>query len=74
MVRQLRGPGLATRLGSEGEENGPVRPLSDEEARRLDDECHERFIKVNVKHITDGQVSDTVNVCNVVKLHTSTCV
>ena len=31
--------------------------LSEEEARRLDQECYARFIKVNVKHITDGQVS-----------------
>ena len=30
--------------------------LSEDEANKLDQECHERFIKVNVKHITDGQV------------------
>ncbi|KAK3087028.1 hypothetical protein FSP39_000610 [Pinctada imbricata] len=29
--------------------------LSEEEATQLDQECYERFIKVNVKHITDGQ-------------------
>nr|XP_022295152.1 oxidation resistance protein 1-like isoform X3 [Crassostrea virginica] len=29
--------------------------LSEEEARELDQECFERFIKVNAKHITDGQ-------------------
>ncbi|XP_060065002.1 nuclear receptor coactivator 7-like [Ylistrum balloti] len=29
--------------------------LSEEEAKQLDQECHERFIKVRVKHITDGQ-------------------
>ncbi|XP_033727121.1 oxidation resistance protein 1-like isoform X2 [Pecten maximus] len=29
--------------------------LSEEEAKQLDQECHERFIKVGVKHITDGQ-------------------
>ena len=31
--------------------------LSKDEARELDHECYERFIKVNAKHITDGQVS-----------------
>ena len=31
--------------------------LSEDEARELDQECYERFIKVNAKHITDGQVS-----------------
>ncbi|XP_062595745.1 oxidation resistance protein 1-like isoform X1 [Saccostrea cucullata] len=29
--------------------------LSEEEARELDQECYERFIKVSAKHITDGQ-------------------
>ncbi|ELU17867.1 hypothetical protein CAPTEDRAFT_218966 [Capitella teleta] len=29
--------------------------LTDDEAKRLDEECYERFIKVQVKHITDGQ-------------------
>ncbi|XP_064597789.1 LOW QUALITY PROTEIN: oxidation resistance protein 1-like [Liolophura sinensis] len=33
----------------------PPRKLSEEEAKELDQECYERFIKVNVKHITDGQ-------------------
>ena len=35
----------------------PPHPLSEVEVKRLDEECYERFIKVNVKHITDGQVS-----------------
>ncbi len=34
-----------------------MKPLSEEEAKKLDQECLQRFIKVNVKHITDGQVS-----------------
>lgn len=34
--------------------------LSEDEARELDQECYERFIKVNAKHITDGQVSGSL--------------
>lgn len=36
----------------------PARKLSEEEAKELDQECYERFIKVSVKHITDGQVGE----------------
>ena len=52
-------PGLAERtVPAETEKPPDVVPkaLSEEEAKRLDEECFERFIKVNVKHITDGQV------------------
>lgn len=28
----------------------------EEEERKLDEECHKKFLKVNVRHITDGQV------------------
>ncbi|XP_055997399.1 nuclear receptor coactivator 7-like isoform X3 [Ostrea edulis] len=35
--------------------------LSEEEARELDQECYERFIKVHAKHITDGQAYLTAN-------------
>ncbi|XP_074656479.1 oxidation resistance protein 1-like [Tubulanus polymorphus] len=56
---ERRAPGLAERMSLP---NSPTieddhltpRPLSDDEAKRLDRECHERFIKLNVKHITDG--------------------
>ena len=30
--------------------------LDEDEIQQLDQDCYERFIKVNVKHITDGQV------------------
>lgn len=46
---QRSSPGGAQRIAA--------RPLSEAEAERLDQECLARFIKVNVKHITDGQVS-----------------
>nr|KAG5691349.1 hypothetical protein BaRGS_033398 [Batillaria attramentaria] len=29
-------------------------PLSEEEARKLDEECHERFLKLCAKYITEG--------------------
>ena len=50
--------------------------LSEEEARELDQECFERFIKVNAKHITDGQVSGSLGqgelewIKNIIVLHT----
>ena len=36
----------------------PVPPtkLSEDEVQQLDQDCMERFIKLKVKHITDGQV------------------
>lgn len=45
-------------------QDGPVtvdlpHPLSEEKVKQLDEECYERFIKVSVKHITDGQVSSS---------------
>lgn len=50
-------PGHAERQKvDDTQKDDPPRPLSEDEARKLDQECHERFIKVNVKHITDGQV------------------
>ena len=53
-----RGPGLAKAIESPTEEQTDVQVhhLSEEEAKQLDKDCTERFIKVNVKHITDGQV------------------
>lgn len=33
-----------------------VHHITDEEAAKLDEECLEKFLKINVKHITDGQV------------------
>ncbi|XP_064652642.1 nuclear receptor coactivator 7-like isoform X7 [Lineus longissimus] len=53
-----RGPGLAERVSSpiKVQDMSPPQPLSEEEAQKLDRECYERFIKLNVKHITDGQV------------------
>ena len=47
----------ASDFAGDNDSNDPPRPLSEDEAQKLDQECHERFIKVNVKHITDGQVS-----------------
>ncbi len=55
-MAERKGPGLAERLGLGDPEPAPPRALSENEAKKLDDECFERFIKVNVKHITDGQV------------------
>ena len=40
--------------------------LSDEDVQSLDQECFERFIKINVKHITDGQV--LLRVCGFLNL------
>ena len=49
---------VAGAAGVGGDEKGElVRALSEEEARQLDQECHARFIKLSVKHITDGQVT-----------------
>ena len=58
VVRQAerqKKPGRVERMNSK-EDVGGIKPLSEEQAKRLDQECYERFIKVNVKHITDGQV------------------
>ena len=57
---------VAGAAGVGGDEKGKlVRALSEEEARQLDQECHARFIKLSVKHITDGQVTcGKYNVCN----------
>ena len=55
-----KGPGVAERVAPvtmTAHETGPARPLTEDEAHRLDQECLQRFIKINVKHITDGQVS-----------------
>ncbi|KAK2171656.1 hypothetical protein NP493_1048g00055 [Ridgeia piscesae] len=48
-------PGHAERQDGPPLPVDPPHPLSEEEVKRLDEECYERFIKVNVKHITDGQ-------------------
>lgn len=51
-------PGHAERTHREAPAaSGGVHPPSMDEAKRLDEECYEKFIKVQVKHITDGQVS-----------------
>ncbi|XP_021364268.1 oxidation resistance protein 1-like isoform X2 [Mizuhopecten yessoensis] len=36
-------------------QDSSLQKLSEYEAKQLDQDCHERFIKVCVKHITDGQ-------------------
>ena len=38
--------------------------LSEDEVEMLDKECLERFIKLNVKHITDGQVDTAFYLMN----------
>ncbi len=53
-VERQKKPGRVERLPSN--EDMKIKPPSEDEAKRLDQECYERFIKVNVKHITDGQV------------------
>ena len=77
LVRQVdrsKLPGHAERqkVEEDAKDDTPPRPLSDDDARRLDQECHERFIKVNVKHITDGQVRRKISVAalNTVSLNT----
>ncbi|XP_067666112.1 nuclear receptor coactivator 7-like isoform X3 [Haliotis asinina] len=51
-----RVPGHVERQISLPKEKEPVpQKLTEEEAKQLDQECYERFIKINVKHITDGQ-------------------
>ena len=55
-----KGPGIAARKSPDAtkmESGGLPQALSEEEARNLDEECLERFIKVSVKYITDGQVT-----------------
>jgi len=37
----------------------PPHKLSEDEVQQLDQDCMERFIKLRVKHITDGQVPIT---------------
>lgn len=62
----LRIPGHAERVPTpvssptENKEFQAPHKLSEEQARELDQECYERFIKVNAKHITDGQVSGSL--------------
>ena len=61
MVRQVERPRTKSESGGNRHAPGSAqrimpRPLSEAEAERLDQECLARFIKVNVKHITDGQV------------------
>ncbi|XP_023932512.1 oxidation resistance protein 1 [Lingula anatina] len=56
----LRSPGHAERVfpsspPQEVHEIEPPKPLSEDEAKKLDEECYERFIKLNVRYITDGQ-------------------
>ena len=60
-VERQKKPGRAERLNSQEDRKnytagGGIKALSEQEAKKLDQECYERFIKVNVKHITDGQV------------------
>lgn len=55
-------PGHAERLSSVTspkevvEITDPPRRITEEEARKLDEECVSRFLKFDAKHITDGQV------------------
>ena len=51
-------PGHAERSPTEEVEFEMVPPtkLSEDEVQQLDQDCMERFIKLKVKHITDGQV------------------
>ena len=52
-------PGHAERSPTEESEFEMVAPpskLSEDEVQQLDQDCMERFIKLKVKHITDGQV------------------
>ncbi|GAB1609098.1 oxidation resistance protein 1-like isoform X5 [Argonauta hians] len=50
-------PGHAERLSPKEvvEVTDPSRRISEEEARKLDEECVSRFLKFDAKHITDGQ-------------------
>ena len=55
-------PGHAERSPTEETEfelipREPPTKLSEDEVQQLDQDCMERFIKLKVKHITDGQVS-----------------
>ena len=61
MRSPMKLPGHAERLDGPPLPIDPPHPLSEEEVKRLDEECYERFIKVNVKHITDGQVSEQLS-------------
>ncbi|XP_052765571.1 oxidation resistance protein 1-like isoform X4 [Mya arenaria] len=49
------------------EEIGPPHKLSEDEVQQLDQDCMERFIKLRVKHITDGQTHMAVAGKGVVK-------
>ena len=60
-VERQKKPGRVERLPSS--EDMKIKPPSEDEAKRLDQECYERFIKVNVKHITDGQVGQNLIYC-----------
>ena len=54
-----RGPGLAERvvsMDSGAASDWPPHRLSTQEVENIDKDCVERFLKVNVKHITDGMV------------------
>ena len=60
-VERQKKPGRVERMNSQEDRRdkpgaGGIKPLTEDQAKRLDQECYERFIKVNVKHITDGQV------------------
>lgn len=58
LMARGKGPGLAERQKStESPITGHIPPPSEDQVKQLDEECSERFIKVTVKHITDGQVS-----------------
>ncbi|CAH1774592.1 unnamed protein product [Owenia fusiformis] len=52
----LKSPGHAERVFTDSiPEPAAPKPLSEDDAKKLDQECYARFIKINVKHITDGQ-------------------
>lgn len=40
----------------------PPHKLTEDEVQQLDQDCMERFIKLRVKHITDGQVIFPVSI------------
>ena len=52
-------PGRAETLASDGVADGKTclpHQLSEDEARKLDEECHERFIKLGAQFIVDDKV------------------
>lgn len=64
-----KGPGLAERVTTGvGNKmgNGQSQRLSTSDVDFLDKECVERFLKVSVKHITDGMVSVSIQLLYII--------